>query len=134
MMDTKAFAKARGIRVEVLSDDGTRWDADGWEHRAFTLRLHRAESSATMDTDWRQGMGVTSSPEDEPGTVLDSLASDALLGLEHFDAFCGDLGYDTDSRKAFAAWEACQRTADQLATFLGGDDQRDRLIYDVARL
>lgn len=134
MMDTKAFAAAHGIRVEVLSDDGIRWDGDGWEHRAFTLRLHRAESSATMDSPWRQGMGVTSSPEDEPWTVLDSLVSDAAMGLTGFDDFCGDLGYDTDSRKAFATWEACQRTADQLAAFLGGEDQRDRLIYDIGRL
>lgn len=42
--------------------------------------------------------------------VLQSLGSDAQLGLDTFEDFCGNLGYDTDSRKALKAWEACRDT------------------------
>ena len=36
--------------------------------------------------------------------------SDALSGTYSFSEFCGEFGYDEDSRKAEQTWKACQRS------------------------
>ena len=44
--------------------------------------------------------------------VLNALycfVSDAISGLYSFDEFCGEFGYDTDSRKAEKVYKACKR-------------------------
>ena len=51
----------------------------------------------------------------EAGAVLYSLLSDADCGRDTFSDFCGDMGYDEDSRRAFEVYTACQRTAADLA-------------------
>lgn len=40
--------------------------------------------------------------------VVASLMSDASSGLDTFEGYCSDLGYDTDSRKALDTYLACQ--------------------------
>jgi hypothetical protein len=47
-------------------------------------------------------------------SVLYCLFRDAQCGAELFADFCSELGYDEDSRKAFRAYEACQKIAKQL--------------------
>lgn len=58
-------------------------------------------------------------------SVLYCLLSDASLGAELFADFCADMGYDEDSRKALAIYEACQKTAAELRMFTG--DERAKL-------
>lgn len=50
--------------------------------------------------------------------VMYALLGDADLGSEDFNSFCDNLGYNNDSRKAYASWQACQETAERInATF-----------------
>lgn len=62
-----------------------------------------------------QGEAHTASP-----TLIDCLScllSDASsVDRASFNDWADDMGYDTDSRKAFAIYEACQATATALAT------------------
>jgi hypothetical protein len=46
--------------------------------------------------------------------VLHSLLLDASAVGQSFESWCNDLGYDTDSRKAFDTYTACQKNADKL--------------------
>lgn len=48
-------------------------------------------------------------------SVVYSLVSDAQLGNDTFDGFCGNLGYDTDSRKALESYLACQKIGSDLS-------------------
>jgi hypothetical protein len=52
--------------------------------------------------------------------VLDCLASDAstVEHVETFEDWCADLGYDADSRKAEATFEAIQKQSMELKLFL----------------
>ena len=50
--------------------------------------------------------------------VMHCLFSDAESGHQLFSDFCGELGYDTDSIKAFSTYQACQTIADKLRTAL----------------
>ncbi len=46
--------------------------------------------------------------------VLHALVGDAEASSMTFDEWCDAFGYDNDSRKAFAVYEACQDTAEDL--------------------
>lgn len=46
--------------------------------------------------------------------VLHSLILDSSAASQSFADWCSDFGYDTDSRKALATYEACQQCADKL--------------------
>lgn len=67
--------------------------------------------------------------------VLDSLALDAdgWTNTRDFASWCDDYGYDTDSRKAEAAYKACGETAKGLR-FLLGEDAYNELRTNVERL
>lgn len=67
--------------------------------------------------------------------VLDCLASDSATveNARSFEEWCGDLGYDTDSRRAERTWKACVSTARRLKQFLGDDLFRE-LLQEVERV
>ncbi|ADX32114.1 hypothetical protein PAK_P30100 [Pseudomonas phage PAK_P3] len=46
--------------------------------------------------------------------ILSSLILDCDVGSSTFEEFCGDFGYDTDSRKALDTYMACQETTSKL--------------------
>jgi len=71
-------------------------------------------------------MGRALSGEPEVRDVLECLFLDASAGEMTFDEFCREFGYDTDSRRAYDAWEACRRTRRRLRNLLGDD-------YDLIR-
>lgn len=50
-----------------------------------------------------------------PADVLHSIILDSSAVGQSFESWCSDFGYDTDSRKAYATYEACQKNADKLA-------------------
>lgn len=47
--------------------------------------------------------------------------SDATSGLQGFEEFCSELGYDTDSRAAERTHKACQLAAKKLGRIYQGD-------------
>ena len=46
--------------------------------------------------------------------VLHSLLLDSSAVGQSFESWCSDFGYDSDSRKAYRIYEACQKNADKL--------------------
>src|SRR5271166_1817355 len=69
-------------------------------------------------------MGPALCREPEAAEVLECLISDTMLGEQTFEDFCGDLGYDTDSRKAEASWAQCRSIAPRVRKLLGADFER----------
>lgn len=67
--------------------------------------------------------------------VLDNLASEAdgIESTRGFEDWAGEFGYDTDSRKALATYEACLKSARSLRDFLGRDAFY-LLLHQVERL
>ena len=47
-------------------------------------------------------------------SVLHSLLLDSSAVGQSFGSWCSDFGYDSDSRKAYGIYEACQKNADKL--------------------
>ena len=142
------YLQSIGVKFESVYQGG-RVDNDNgnkWEHDLFTVRFTRGKS--VVETDYRQVTGLGREAEDvgasgpvffghgdrmtkiyvkkpSPAAVLYCLLSDATVGSELFADFCAELGYDEDSRRALAIYEACQKTAVQMRMFTG--EEREKL-------
>jgi hypothetical protein len=92
---------------------GVRTERGGWT---------RGGEFAKTDKDAMERGWLT--PDKERVTTADvvsSLAIDAVGAEQTFEDWCGDLGWDTDSRKALATYLACQEERKQLLKLLGGN-------------
>lgn len=117
-----------------ISPEGLRADDDGWRHHAYEVRFHGiGNASHFCRIDWRQGTGITD--DLEPAEVLASAARDYAdaRGLT-FEDWAGNLGYDTDSRKAEKTYDACMAMGDKLTTLGLTDEQIDTLAEFAGRL
>jgi hypothetical protein len=64
-------------------------------------------------------------PGPEPLDLISSLLLDASGSDQSFEHWAADFGLDTDSRKAFTAWEACGKVAQDMRRLFGAE-------YDTA--
>jgi hypothetical protein len=89
--------------------------ADGW-----SVTFHRDYYGSMHVTFW-MGSGLTGRfPTAEE--VMGCLVLDAALVYEEsYGEFCAELGYDMDSRKAFALYRRTLAQTDRLKAFLGCD-------------
>lgn len=123
------FATKHGITIADWTTHGFHADEDGWEHQRWTFIL--AHEGRTLTVPFRTGTGWDREPSITD--ILDAIASDAHAGADlDFEEFCSNFGYDADSRKAYATWEACVKMRDDLTAFLGSD-LLDELLYDTER-
>lgn len=58
--------------------------------------------------------------------AFNCFVGDAVSGEMDFEEFCGEFGYDTDSRTAEKTWKACKRSTAKLERVYDGD------VYDLA--
>jgi len=56
-------------------------------------------------------------------SVLNSLILDSSASAQSFADWASDFGYDTDSRKSLAIYEACQSNGDKLAEVFYGNSE-----------
>lgn len=138
-----AYLEAIGVvfSCEYRGKQTDNDDGHAWEYDLFTVRFSRG--GAAVETSYRQGMGLRVTAdfdelEDEAAAVgaagpeylgtgavkmpaaagvLFCLMADADMGRELFADFCATMGYSTDSRKAWALYEECQKTAAALRMF-----------------
>lgn len=68
------------------------------------------------DAQWLSDKSAPVAPS--PASVLASLLSDGQSASDTFESFCGDMGYDTDSRKALETYLACQAAGTAMRRFL----------------
>lgn len=106
---------------------------DSWDAGARHWRCTITRAGRRMSLVFSQGSAHTAPPS--PADVLDCLASDAA-GYENnltFEGWCGEYGYDTDSRKAERIYKAVERHAASLKRLLG-DDLYSALLWNTERL
>lgn len=112
----------RHFKCTLHAGAATRWDGgpeSAWE-REFVVWFSQGEAHRKPPT---------------IADVLDCLASDAS-GYENarsFDDWCGDYGYDTDSRTAERIYNATAEQAKGLRHFLGDTEAYDTLLFQVDR-
>lgn len=92
---------------------------DEWKRKAKRWSITLAYQGRQYDLPFFQGAGIKTDPGSS--SVLECILSDASAGEETFDNFCSEFGYDTDSRKAYATWQACQGINKNMRRLLGSD-------------
>lgn len=119
---TTTSLKQLATQVNISSKYGARLDRDkqsDWQRNAngYTVRLMYKGRQYTIDF-W-QGTDITEDPT--AAGVLDCLLSDANGGEMTFGEFCGEFGYDNDSRTAERTWKQCGKVREELQRLLGDD-------------
>lgn len=122
--DKKAaeYLAAQGVTFAArLLGENNRdgWTCDEWRV-AFEKRAQSGAKAGELKTAFYTGTGHRAKPakrmswDNAPrpvaptaGSVLYSLLLEASGADENFHDWCADYGYDTDSRKALATYEAC---------------------------
>jgi hypothetical protein len=118
---TKHGIKLTTTKVPFRTDGtGTEWHKDA-SH--FACELSRADNRAVVRFCYSQGTGIKGRPQ--AADTLDSLKSDASSAAEDFESWADEYGYDPDSRKAHATWEACRKVRRDLIAFLGHASYRE---------
>jgi len=104
-------------------------EVDGWEHEKAsrgkgmhnrfsvtvkneTTSVRRAFQFTDSAHNWQLGKDTLTA--DDLKAALACLMSDAYAGLHSFEDFCGEFGYDTDSRSAYATYTDCMKQADKV--------------------
>lgn len=98
-------------------------DSENMDHWRVVFKLNRR----TLTTYFSMGYGHNGK-EPVAGDVIGCLVSDAR-GADYcrsFEDWCGDYGYDPDSRKAERIFKACERTSKELKRFFA--DKFDDLL------
>ena len=116
----------------VLTIKALREGFDTWH--GYKGKLGACQySTRKLTTYFSQGYGHNGR-EPKVTDVLDCLASDSssIDNARGFEDWCGDFGYDTDSRKAEKTFKVCEHQAKRLRSFLG-DSLYKQLLYDTER-
>ena len=137
------FITDNGITMQVqrvpMRPDAEPKDWPGASHWIVTLRkgghgTGKGPETGCMSFFYSMGSAHNGAPSNE--SVLDSIASDAssVESARSFEDWCGDLGYDTDSRKAERIHDACRKIRDELRDMLDDAEAFEELLYNVERL
>lgn len=126
------FVKANSIRLtaERWHENPSMPDSSNMDH--WKCLLIAGKSRMTVYFSMGYGHKGKAPKADD---VLDCLASDAS-GIENarsFEDWCGDYGYDTDSRAAEKTFKTCEHQAKRLRTLLG-DSAYTTLLWNTERL
>lgn len=82
--------------------------SDDWQETANKWIIKIAEQSF----DYYTGSGIAKSPDYD--SVMACLVRDAEALEQTFENWANELGYDTDSKKAYSIWEECCNNARKL--------------------
>jgi hypothetical protein len=107
----------RKLNIRTTCEYGAVEVPEGWGAGTHPWKVRLRFGRRSLTVPFFQGCAHTSEPT--AADVLSSLALDARAGDQSFEEFCGDYGYDPDSRTAERTWKACARTAPRLRRFLG---------------
>ena len=98
-------------------DDGR----DRMMHNRFRVRVTRNVSGEKITrsfqfygsaADW--GKGETKLEGTDLLCAFRAFLEDSASGAENFEEFCGEYGYDTDSRNAERIWRECKKSTKKL--------------------
>ena len=122
----EVFATGEQTRDNNWKCDGWRFAIKGQSFEYFTGTGHREKvrgfkACSYPGATFVRGHWEASYPAKPPiAGLLHSLILDGAAAEQTFAEWCADFGYDVDSRKALATYEACQKGFDKLRKVFTG--------------
>jgi len=115
-----------------LAISGAKWSADdNYLHNKFLVTVTNTETGEQANFDFYGSYhdytnNVVELKENDLLNSFDCFVSDGIAGLESFESFCDNFGYDRDSRKAENIYKECIKSAEKLQAVIPDD------LYDFA--
>lgn len=131
-MNIQEFLEKHPLKIESVKLFGRPNSDSDWSKDANHFQIKISENGnlyphrkPVLITEYSMGSAHKGKPKLE--SVLESLSMDISSARDSFQDFCDNCGYDTDSRKAFSIFEACQVIAKDLTALLGRQGVEDLL-------
>jgi hypothetical protein len=124
VLGKKFLLKSRLVNsgVPFPWDDHEERDHLSTYHNAFSVAVHRLlddggkviRNFTFYDSQANYEKGIDDLDEFTLKWAFRCFLDDGLSATYDFEEFCGEFGYDTDSRRAERMYKACQRSLDKL--------------------
>ena len=121
------FLTANGIKFRATFKDAKcppYCDGKHIHGERYRVTLHRPGQPGRLSFDfWNSQHDMEAGEQPTAYDVLACISSD-LNCPESFKEFCGEYGYEEDSRKAYATFKRCASFAKRLNAFFTDDKER----------
>ena len=125
----KAMFENFSIKATYTGSKPAQWgngrESENWNHHKVTVTNKEHNLKTSFDF-WASIARPNMETEYDILNAFYCFISDAISGYMTFSEFCGEFGYDEDSRSAEKTWKACKRASDKLKRIYDGD------IYDLS--
>lgn len=123
-------ASFKNIRVSAVyvGDEAAPFNPDNYNNHRVSV-YNASTGKRTSFKFWASLMKPELRSRYDALNALYCFISDAVSGLDSFEDFCSNFGYDTDSRAAYKTWQACQRSTEKALRVLGVSHSQ---LYDFA--
>lgn len=106
------------ISAEFDGKKVASWDANNDRHNKVTVKNLDNGKRTSFDF-WGSVVNPRVESEYDLLNAFYCFVSDALAGVDSFENFCSDFGYDIDSRNAEKIWRACKRSTNKIFNLTG---------------
>ncbi len=93
---------------------------ENWNHHKITVKNTETGKQTSFDFWASIANPEVRSREDLIG-AFECFVGDAVAGMNDFNDFCSEFGYDEDSRRAEKIYKACQKATEKLQRIYNGD-------------
>jgi hypothetical protein len=121
----KATFKNFTVNANFKGDKEASFIKNNWNNHLVTVTNNDTKQRCTFEF-WASIARPELDGEYDVLNAFYCFVGDAINGKMDFDEFCGEFGYDNDSRTAERTWKACKRATTKLERIYDGD------IYDLA--
>jgi len=108
------------ITANYTGAKAAKWSKDNYNHHNITV-INTDNGKRTRFDFWASIAHPVLESEYDVINAFYCFVSDAVSGLETFEEFCADFGYDNDSITALKTWRACKRSYNKLTRIYNGD-------------
>ena len=120
----------KNFEIKASYKGNKEWEADtkirNFHNHMVKVTNTEIKQSVTFEF-WNSISKGEITEEQEVLSAFYCFVSDSLAGMEIFENFCSEFGYDTDSRSAEKTWKKCQK---QYQKFTKVFDIENNNIYD----
>jgi len=106
------------VKIAYLDNNPPPWDEDQSHNRLrYRVTIQRKDTHKSLSfTFWDSIANAEKGERSTAYDVLGCVSSDSNT-YDSFEDFCGELGYDTDSRKAETTYKGVKKFADRINAF-----------------
>ncbi len=117
----QAFLDKYGLNITItyLDNKSPKWDDENSNHNHYrvTIRREKGYKERFVFQFWDSIANSESGKKPTSYDVLSCIAAETTI-FESFEEFCGEFGYDQDSRKAETSWKGYDKQSRKLNDFL----------------